>query len=93
MAYILGYRVVCHPPKRSTFRAYSRLNHVILPPEEYAARNRAIVDATAVLLAAPDGPERTRSGTWQAVRYARSLGDRYILLIYPDGRTEREVTR
>ena len=93
MAYTLRYRVICHPPKRSTYRAYTELNHVTLPVAEYLDRNRAIVDATSVLLATPDGPERTRSGTWQAIRYARSLGDRYLLVVYPDGQVQRVTGR
>jgi hypothetical protein len=38
---------------------------------DYLARNREIVDVSAELFAAPDGPERMRSGTWATVRYAR----------------------
>jgi len=93
MAYALRYWVVCHPPKRNTYRAYTTLNHVTLPEEDYLVRNKAIVDATSVLLATPDGPERVRSGTWQAIRYARSLGDRYMVVVYPDGKVHRVTGR
>jgi hypothetical protein len=47
-------------------------------------RNRDIVDASDVLIAMPDSPERLRSGTWATVRYA--IGQRKrIYIVYPDG--------
>jgi hypothetical protein len=57
-------------------------NVTLLPEREYLQRNRDIVDATDVLLAAPDGPERVRSGTWSTVRYAYRAG-RGVLLVMP----------
>jgi len=48
-------------------------------------RNRAIVDACEVLIAAPrEAVEAPRGGTWFTVRYARSKG-LHVLLCLPDG--------
>lgn len=53
-----------------------------LPPLE---RNRAIVDATDVLLACPkELAEQRRGGTWMTVRYARKRG-KNVWLILADG--------
>lgn len=62
---------------------------VKLPRKPYLARNRDIVDATEILIAAPKGPEERRSGTWATVRYARKLG-RPVAIVWPDGRVEWE---
>lgn len=54
------------------------------PTSEPLARNKAIVSRCDHLLACPDGPERTRSGTWATVRYARKAG-KPMTIIMPDG--------
>ncbi len=46
----------------------------------YLVRNRDIVDACEVLVAAPGGPEVVRSGTWATIRYARRVGRPVVLL-------------
>lgn len=81
-----GLRIVVHPPVDSRFRANCK-GDVILEPTDYMARNRAIVDASDLLIAAPKGPEHLRSGTWATVRYARKTKTP-ILLVHPDGKTE-----
>ena len=44
-------------------------------------RNRDIVEASEILIAAPDSlEERQRSGTWYTVRYARKQGVPVIIL-------------
>lgn len=52
-------------------------------------RNRAIVDACDVLIAATRGDEIRRSGTWQTVRYARERG-RAVVIVTPLGDERRE---
>jgi len=48
-------------------------------------RNRAIVDETDILLAAPlESEEQLRSGTWATVRYARKQ-HKTVLVIFPNG--------
>lgn len=61
----------------------------VLPPNGFLLRNRDIVDATQLLIALPDGPERLRSGTWSTVRYARRLA-KPVVICYPDGEVARE---
>lgn len=84
---MLGYSVNCtvhgHPPIKAHKKAdcYCDVWH---EPKEYLERNRNIVDATDVLIAAPKGPEEMRSGTWSTVRYARKL-KRPIFIVWPSG--------
>lgn len=70
---VLGVKTVAHPPVSDEFRAVTK-SCVILPPKPYLDRNKDIVNAVDFLIAAPDGPERQRSGTWSTVRYAKKVG-------------------
>lgn len=68
--------------------AASRVAH---KPKANLDRNRDIVDACDVLIAAPKGPEELRSGTWSTVRYARRRAKHHtlrIVIVRPDGTTE-----
>lgn len=71
-----GIRRVVHPPSNPGKRAWCGIDDgsTVLPAKPYLARNRDIVDACDVLMAAPYGPEEVRSGTWSTVRYARKIG-------------------
>ena len=85
MAQSLGMAVVIHPPESSRARAFCGGGERGMPiriedPLPYLERNRAIVDACALLVAAPAGAEVMRSGTWAAVRYARKKGMRILVL-------------
>jgi hypothetical protein len=76
-----------HPPRsRSLVDAQAEADADILhPPLEFLERNRAIADATDVLLAAPaEAKEQQRGGTWSTVRYARRKCKRVVLFL-PDG--------
>lgn len=68
-----GVKTVSHPPCKDAFRANTNSN-VIMPEKPYLNRNKDIVNASTYLIAAPDGPERKRSGTWSTVRYAKRVG-------------------
>lgn len=73
-------KIVVHPCGSKTQRAhcpgaFEVLN--VLPP---LVRNRRIVDAVDVLVAAPAGPEVQRSGTWATVRYARKVGRKVVFV-------------
>lgn len=57
------------------------LPDVVLTPAPFLERNHHIVDAVDVLIAAPEGPERLRSGTWATVRYARKKSIPIIFLL------------
>jgi nucleoside 2-deoxyribosyltransferase len=76
-----GAKVHIHPPFDSPKRAHCH-GDVTHNEKENLARNRDIVDACDVLIAAPDGDhERLRSGTWSTVRYARRKGKAVRILI------------
>src|SRR3954469_13163014 len=80
----LGIQTHRHPPTSTAFRAYCAAD-VSSAPADYLARNRAIVDATEELIAAPSTFSDTlRSGTWATIRYARKCR-RLVMIIHPDG--------
>jgi len=69
--------VVVHPPTDTKWEMRDLKEQpgvTIMPRQPYLVRNRAIVNATAMLLAVPAGPEKVRSGTWSTVRYAKKQG-------------------
>jgi predicted Rossmann fold nucleotide-binding protein DprA/Smf involved in DNA uptake len=70
---------IIHPPKDNKARAHCIVDRTF-PPQEYLTRNRHIVDACDVLIAAPDSKEKRRSGTWSTVRYARKKNKRVIII-------------
>lgn len=87
MAVGLGYRICIHPPTSSLKRAFMRAGKVdvVYPEKDYLDRNKDIVNATGCLIAAPSTMiEKTRSGTWSTVRYARKLG-KHVFLIFSNG--------
>lgn len=76
-----GYLIVIHPPSNPAKRAFRfQDGDVTLPEAPYLDRNKAIVEATDFLFAAPHGPEELRSGTWSTVRYARARGKAHAVL-------------
>lgn len=86
-------QIVIHPPVNDSWRANGGLGcraDIILDPKPYLERNRDIVDAADILIAAPgSNDEQPRGGTWYTIRYARKMG-KPIIIIYPAGRVERE---
>lgn len=80
--------VVVHPPTDSKLRAFCDYD-LLLAPLPYMDRNRAIVDASDVLIACPYEivePEFGRSGTWSTIRYALLIPNfpsRYHLAEWP----------
>ena len=84
--------IVIHPPENMSkveMRCLLRDQEIVrvLPRKPYLVRNRDIVNASNILLATPDGPERLRSGTWATIRYARDL-KHPIKICYPNGEVE-----
>lgn len=73
IAVSLSIRTVAHPPSNSALRAYCNADKT-MTPLPYLERNTQIVLACDALFAAPDGPERMRSGTWSTVRKGRKAG-------------------
>jgi hypothetical protein len=90
LAVEMGVQVVVHPPtdlkKVAPECLEPRPGVIILPPEKYPVRNRAIVMAGHRLAACPHRTEYLRSGTWSTVRFARKV-KRPVLICYPDGST------
>jgi hypothetical protein len=80
-----GIEVHLHPPIDPRLRAFTHAD-VTYHPRPYLGRNYAIVDACDWMIACPSGPERRRSGTWAAVRYARSRAVP-LTIVWPDGTT------
>jgi len=76
---VFGLYLVGHPPLNDSKRGYYPSDEwrVALP---YLERNKQIVMATQILLAAPSGKEILRSGTWSTVRHAKKLGRRIIFI-------------
>ena len=79
-----------HPADNSKLRAHCKAQ-TGLKPKPYLVRNDDIAAACDVLLAAPEGPERShpRSGTWSTVRRARKRSKR-VIIFWPDGRVTEE---
>lgn len=85
-------RIVGHPPENTSLVSYFclRVSDEQRDPLPYLERNRAIVDASDVLLACPKGPEQRKgSGTWATIRYARAKS-KPVVVFWPDGRVEAE---
>lgn len=86
-----GIAVQLHPPINPAKRAWCQMlpGEIVMPPDEYIARNHAIVDSVRFLIALPkeEHGEELRSGTWATVRYARKIG-RPGIIVRPSGRTE-----
>lgn len=84
LAASVGLTVVAHPPSDGRLRAFTHPDRTE-PALPYLERNRAIVDASTELWAAPAVMvEERRSGTWSTVRYARRQGLR-VTVFWPDG--------
>lgn len=78
-------RIVCHPPKDESLRAFNPWSDETKPALTHFARNRAIVDATDFLVAAPfEAEHQSHGGTWYTFDYARKKGKR-VLVLTPDG--------
>lgn len=87
----LGLRIVGHPPIGDGLRAFCVCDEM-REPKDFLLRNRDIVQDTRILLGTPDGPERVRSGTWSALRFAKRSG-RPWMIIAPDGDVTEPVPR
>ncbi len=73
-----------HPPKY-TGSMVDVPCHVLMKPADYLTRNHNIVDTTDILIATPDIKEKTSSGTWSTIRYARKK-EKKIYIIHKNGR-------
>ena len=74
--------VVIHPCTIESKRAFCQGANTVLEPKKPLDRNKDIVDACDILIAAPmdDEREELRSGTWATIRYARKINKPIIML-------------
>lgn len=69
--------IVGHPPINTKLLSKVHCD-VTLPPKDYLARNRDIVNASTLLIATPNSHQPTpHSGTWYTAHYAK---DRALVL-------------
>lgn len=81
--------IVGHPPTNPKLRGYFPSDRE-LSPEPYLDRDRAIVMASGLVLAAPkEFMEQKYGGTWFTVRFARGL-KRPLVIVFPDGSVRAE---
>lgn len=81
-------KIVGHPPKSAKTRAFCKFD-IEMIPDSFHNRNRHIIDATDVFVATPDISEKVKSGTWNAIRYAR-MKNKKVYIIHKSGRIEKE---
>jgi hypothetical protein len=81
--------VVGHPPIDDSRRAFCDFD-ALHDPRPFMERNRAIVEASDLMIATPrEASEQPRGGTWGTIRIARTRGKPLALLL-PDGTICRE---
>ena len=73
-------RIVIHPPIASVLRAFKKGDKT-RTPIPYLDRNKAIVEESRLLIAAPSSTQETRGGTWSTVRLAKGLRRPVVLLV------------
>ncbi len=80
----LGWYIIIHPPILQKYQAF-KIGDESRSPGPYLERNKDLVNESSVLFACPKNMfEETRSGTWHAIRYARSKHYK-IYYFWPDG--------
>lgn len=86
IAYRLHIPIVLHPPSAEALRAHCERGTTaggiveVRDPADYLKRDRAIVKATQLLIAAPLGQGKTRNGgTWYTVKYAMKKKRDYVI--------------
>jgi hypothetical protein len=83
------FHVIVHPPEKSNLRAHCKpVLGAILEPLPYHKRNRAIVEASDLVVGAILHEAET-GGTWQTIKYARKQG-KYVIVLRPDGSAQHE---
>jgi len=85
----MSCEIVIHPPIVAAKRAWKHAAQT-LRPKAYLSRNKDIVRYNEMLVATPgETQNRSRSGTWSTVRFARKMG-RPVWVILPNGDLRRE---
>ena len=79
-AHLPDASIVLHPPIDNKLRAFCSGGCTVLMPRGYLLRNKDIVRASDIVLAAPATKhEVLRSGTWATIRYARKYGKECVV--------------
>lgn len=77
---------ISHPPINKSL--CSQVPYTLYEePKDYLERNKDIINYSTIFIACPDGlVEKLRSGTWQAIRYAKTTKHLiYKIIVFPDG--------
>jgi hypothetical protein len=88
--------IVAHPPIIQEWLSNRAmlLSHYRKRPRNYLLRNRNIVYASDRILATPREYESEQKGsgggTWYTIRYARSLNNKPLYIILPDGKVRTD---
>lgn|SRR5678816_4348596 len=86
---IFGGFIVGHIPDDPTNRAFCVVD-AEMPPLPYMQRNRAIVDAAHIMLAAPyEMKQQPYGGTWRTIALARKAS-KPLTIVWPDGTVTEE---
>lgn len=83
----LEMATIIHPPIKTELRAY-KVGTETREPKNYFARNRDIVNESALLIGTPATYNETRGGTWYTINYGKKQG-KPVYIIYPDGSMDR----
>jgi hypothetical protein len=77
-----GYWIKSFPPRNPKHRAFCDADEQALP-DEYLARDRALVDESDTMLIVPEKAEEDspRSGTWYTYRYSLEVGKPTTLIV------------
>ena len=83
-----GVHIALHPPVDDSLRAFCDYD-AWYDPKTYLDRNRDIVDASRVLVACPGVmKEQHHGGTWFTIRYALSIPEYPVAIIWSNGQVE-----
>ena len=83
IARYLGWRIVCHPPKKKETQGFYGGDEV-MEPQGYLQRDRNIVDETELLIVVPLQDEwQPKGGTWYTHDYAIKKG-KPVKIFYPN---------
>jgi hypothetical protein len=77
-------RIIIHPPSSPGLRARCAFGEM-MPPQPFLARNRDMVNASSIVIAAPkESQAQNGGGTWYTARYASKMW-RQVCVVLPDG--------
>ena len=83
-----GVHIALHPPVDDSLRAFCDYD-AWYDPKTYLDRNRDIVNASTVLVACPGVMKEQHHGeTWFTIRYALSIPEYPVAIIWSNGQVE-----